>query len=282
MDGLTPGGKSQPTPPPQQDNAQRANQVSERQASDFADRMAKEKRSKEKAAEDKANQEKKATGKLKTNSDPAKEQSLESLMAERSKKTKEPVNDPIKDPSRDALKDHFKDHLKDDRAKDKDQFSDNMADRLEQNVLQKNTGDVQIKTDAQLREIQQANSVKDIDAIVSKLADQIQVSAKDAINGAEVRISMKDGVLPGTEIRIQRQAGELVVTMNSTSAEAVNFLAQHEANLQKILADRFSNDRVEVNINFSGGDNQDTDGRSRNEYVTENNDQNPTPGNRQV
>ncbi|MFK0570679.1 type III secretion HpaP family protein [Endozoicomonas sp.] len=237
-EGLNQSGSSQPAPPSQpQDYNQQSRKVSERQAGDFADRMTKEKREKEK----------KAGG-------DKKDQSLESLVAERSKSSKGAVKG----------------------RQEKDQggenMSHNMRDGSEHALINNTQG--QIKADAQLREIQQVSSVKEIDAALHKLADQIQVSAKDAINGAEVRISLKDSVLPGTEIRIQRQGGELTVTMNTTSAEAGNFLAQHEANLQKMLAERFSNDKVQVNINMSGGDNQDTDGRSRNQYVSEDNDQN--------
>ncbi|WP_419536901.1 type III secretion HpaP family protein [Endozoicomonas sp.] len=241
--GVNQNGNTQSTQPPQQqDYNQQSRKVSERQASDFADRMAKEKREKEK----------KAGG--------DKEQSLESLLAERNKSSK------------DAIK----------GRQEKDQGGENMfqhmRDGSEHTML--NNHQNQIKADAQLREIQQISSVKEIDAVLQKLADQIQVSAKDAVNGAEVRISLKDSVLPGTEIRIQRQGGELTVTMNTSSAEAGNFLAQHEANLQKMLAERFSNDKVQVNINMSGGDNQDTDGRSRNQYVAEDNDQNSSSNDR--
>lgn len=241
--GVNQNGNTQSTQPPQQqDYNQQSRKVSERQASDFADRMAKEKREKEK----------KAGG--------DKEQSLESLLAERNKSSK------------DAIK----------GRQEKDQGGENMfqhmRDGSEHTML--NNHQNQIKADAQLREIQQISSVKEIDAALQKLADQIQVSAKDAVNGAEVRISLKDSVLPGTEIRIQRQGGELTVTMNTSSAEAGNFLAQHEANLQKMLAERFSNDKVQVNINMSGGDNQDTDGRSRNQYVAEDNDQNSSSNDR--
>ena len=241
--GVNQNGNTQSTQPPQQqDYNQQSRKVSERQASDFADRMAKEKREKEK----------KAGG--------DKEQSLESLLAERNKSSK------------DAIK----------GRQEKDQGGENMfqhmRDGSEHTML--NNHHNQIKSDAQLREIQKISSVKEIDAALQKLADQIQVSAKDAVNGAEVRISLKDSVLPGTEIRIQRQGGELTVTMNTSSAEAGNFLAQHEANLQKMLAERFSNDKVQVNINMSGGDNQDTNGRSRNQYVAEDNDQNSSNNDR--
>jgi|GEM_PF-4789049 len=241
--GVNHNNNTQSAPPTQQqDFNQQSKKVSERQAGDFAERMAKEKRNKEKAAGESKG---KVTGEN-------KEQSLESLLAERNKHSKE------------AIKGRQERGSRDEENSDNKFGSEQVALNNTQN---------QIKADAQLREIQQVNSVKEIDAALQKLADQIQVSSKDAINGAEVRITLKDGVLPGTEIRIQRQGGELTVVMNTSSAEAGNFLAQHEASLQKMLAERFANDKVQVNINMSGSDNQDSDGRSRNQYVAEDNDQ---------
>ncbi|MGB0359882.1 MAG: type III secretion HpaP family protein [Endozoicomonas sp.] len=243
MDGLNQSGRSQSILESQQQEYNKKNkQVSERQASDFADRMAKEKKAKEKNTENAK----------------ADDQSLESLLSERSKKSK------------DAVK----------REQERDQGG-MLQNGSDQAILQ-NVKDGQIKTDAQLREIQQANNVKEVEAALNKLADQIKVSAKDAINGAEIRITMKDSVLPGTEIRIQKTAGELAVTMSTSSAEAGNFLAQHEASLQKLLADRFSNDRVQVNVNLADSNNQDTDGRSKNQYVSEDNGQNPNSSNRRA
>ena len=246
---------TQPAPPPQQNDAsQQSRKVSDKQANDFADRMTKEKRDKEK----------KAGG--------DKEQSLESLMAERNKNSKDAIKGHQEKGSREGFRESS--HEEND-----ENIFQTARDSSEQVMV--NNPQNQIKTDAQLREIQQASSVKEIDTALQKLADQIQVSAKDAVNGAEVRISLKDSVLPGTEIRIQRLGGELTVTMNTSSAEAGNFLAQHEANLQKMLAERFSNDKVQVNINMSGGDNQNGDGRSRNQYVAEDdNDQNSSRNDR--
>ena len=364
--GVNQSGSSQSTSHiQQQDYDQQSRKVSERQANDFADRMAKEKRGKEK----------------KTAGDGGdKEQSLESLMAERNKNkkpkkavnsketinnsketinnsketinnpketinnSKETINNPketinnpketINNPketinnsketinnsketinnsketinnSKYATKNHentiksskdsgssedtssanakdasnFKNAVKGRDEKDQSDNEDmlhNMRAGTEHAML--NNTQNQIKPDIQIREVQQVSSVKEVDAALQKLADQIHVSAKDAVNGAEVRITLKDSVLPGTEIRIQRQGGELTVTMNTSSAEAGNFLAQHEANLQKMLSERFSNDKVQVNINMSGGDNQDTDGRSRNQYVAEDDDQNSSRNDR--
>lgn len=242
MDGVNQNNQAQQAPAPapaKQNNAKQQNKgVSDKEANDFADKINKEN-----------GKDKKANSK--------EDQTLESLLAERRKNTKDSVQGRLKDQQKDEG-----------RGGDSQQSKDPLAE-----LGLTKTSEAQIKADLQVRETQQVNSVKEVNAILQKMADQIHVSSKDAVNGAEIRISLKDNVLPGTEVRIHRHGGELTVTLNTTSAETNNFLAQHEASLQKTLADRFGNEKVQVNINMSGGDNQENDGRSRNEYVAEDDDQ---------
>ncbi len=186
------------------------------------------------------------------------DQDLDSLFAEQSRHAKELLEQRLKDQKDGQGGGGNRDHLMD------------MAFAQIQ--------ETQLKTDVQLKEIQQTRSVKEVEAALQKMADQIQVSAKDAINGAEIRISIKDNILPGTEVRIHRHAGELTVTMNTTSAETHNLLAQHQASLQKHLDDRFSGENVQINFNMADDTNDQNDGRSRNEYASEeDNDDNNKP-----
>ena len=239
MDGVNQNSQAQQAP--EQNNTNRQNKnVSDKDANDFADKIKEQ------------NKDKKADGKAED-----KDQSLESLMAERRKSSKNAVEGRLKDQSKD-----------DGRGEQQQQTKEPLSDL----ALTKGA-EAQIKADMQVRETQQAASVKEVNAILQKMADQIHVSAKNSVNGAEIRLTLKDNILPGTEIRISRAEGALTVVVNTSSAESANFLAQHEASLQKTLAEKFAGEKVQVNINMSGGDNQDTDGRSRNEYVAEDDDQ---------
>ncbi|WP_330926877.1 type III secretion HpaP family protein [Candidatus Sororendozoicomonas aggregata] len=138
--------------------------------------------------------------------------------------------------------------------------------------------ELQLQSDIKLQALQQTKSIKEVEAALQKMADQIQVSAKDAVNGAEMRITMKDTVLQGTEIRVHRHAGELTVTMNTTSAETHNLLAQHQASLQKHLDERFTGENVQISFNMAGDDGDNEEGSAQNEYATEEetNDEKPT------
>ncbi|MDP0562798.1 MAG: type III secretion HpaP family protein [Candidatus Endonucleobacter sp. (ex Gigantidas childressi)] len=129
-----------------------------------------------------------------------------------------------------------------------------------------------VKTDIQVAEMQQVKSVKEVEAVLQKMADQIHVSGKDAIDGAEIRVSIKDSILPGTEVKVHRHSGEITVTVNTSSAEAHNLLAQHQASLQKHLSDRFSNENVQINFHMTEEGGEQKDGRSKNEYISEDNE----------
>ena len=236
MDGVNQNNQAQQAPAPENKPDPNKQNVSDKQANDFADKINKDKKKPEGQKED---------------------VSLESLLAERNKN------------SRNAVEGRLKDQQKEGGQGDAQHREGAMTE-----LGMMRGSDAQIKADVQIREMQQAASVKEVNTALQKMADQIHVSAKDAVNGAEIRISMKDSVLPDTEIRIMRNAGELTVTLNTKSAEANNFLASHEASLQKTLSEKFAGEKVNVNINMSGGDNPE-DGRSRNQYTNEdNNDDN--------
>lgn len=247
MDGVNQNNQTQQTPA--QDHKPEPNQqnVSDKQANDFADKVNKDRKKEEGKKED---------------------PSLESLLAERSKNAKNAVKGRSKEQQGEGGQQH------NDKSKDKEvpmESGQQQKDSVMADSGMIRTSDTQVKAEMQIREMQQAASVKEVNAALQKMADQIHVSAKDAVNGAEIRISMKDSVLPETEIRIMRNAGELTVTLNTRSAEAGNFMAAHEASLQKTLAEKFAGEKVNVNINLSGGDNPE-DGRSRNQYAGDDSD----------
>ncbi|MDR2892623.1 MAG: hypothetical protein LBV80_06015 [Deltaproteobacteria bacterium] len=84
-----------------------------------------------------------------------------------------------------------------------------------------------------------ADTASRIDAdITAKLVDRILVSAPDATGGAEVRISLREDILPGTEIRIQRQAdGGISVQFVTGDIRGEQMLgARQIGDLQNVLA----------------------------------------------
>lgn len=236
MDGVNQNSQPAPANPPPE-NSGNQQKVAEGQAEDFAKKMGKKK-----------------DGKNDAKKSDKEELSLSSLFAERSKR------------GQDA------DRLK--REQGEGQGGERDPGELLGMNQEKGSEHAQGIREAQanasvaeVKSIDKVSGPKEINEVINKLVDKIHVSAKDSINGAEVRITMKENILPGTEIRIQRMGGELTVTMNTTSADTHNFLAVNEASLAKSLNERFG-DKVQVNINLSGGD-QPGDGRSREQYEGE-------------
>ncbi|WP_422134748.1 MULTISPECIES: type III secretion HpaP family protein [unclassified Endozoicomonas] len=211
--------------------------VSEDQASDFSKKMKKKEDPKSAKGESKDGQ------------------SLESLMAERRKSAKEALEGKFKDQGsgREGQKGQEEGAMK------------SMLDGSDHVIGQ--VRETQQASETQLKSIQAVTGPKEINEVINKLVDKIMVSSKDAIQGAEVRITLKDNILPGTEIRIQRVSGELQVTMNTSSADSHNFLVANEASLMKNLEKL--GEKVQVNINLSGDGNEQNDGRSQQEYVGE-------------
>ncbi len=92
------------------------------------------------------------------------------------------------------------------------------------------------------------------------VAERVLVSAPSQAEG-EVRIQLKESVLPGVEIRLTRQDGLLAVHVVASEPSSANFFAMHREGLQQHLENRLGeNVRVEVRQETSGSGG---DGRSR-------------------
>lgn len=102
-----------------------------------------------------------------------------------------------------------------------------------------------------------------LDQVVQQVADRILVSPPGQTGTApEVRITLKESAMPGTEIRITQEAGRLQVSFVTTDAKSHDFLAQNHGQLQKQLGDRLPEHSLVVEVEMESQ--ADTgDGRSR-------------------
>ena len=94
------------------------------------------------------------------------------------------------------------------------------------------------------------------------IADRILVSDPAHGGDAEVRIMMKDSVLPGTEVRITEQNGELQIQFHTDSPESRDMLAKHQTQMTERLNERLERN-VAVDIEFDSKGQGDQQGRSR-------------------
>ena len=106
--------------------------------------------------------------------------------------------------------------------------------------------------------------------IAEQIADRILVSMPDSGAPGEVRISLKQSILDGSDVRIFHEEGELKVVFVAETESAQRFLASNREHLQQALGERLQDQRVRVEVelpNRGGASREDNRGRSRQQYV---------------
>lgn len=110
----------------------------------------------------------------------------------------------------------------------------------------------------------------DLNKVVGEIADRILVSspADNPAGTQEIRIHLKESVLPNTEVRIYRHAGSLQVEFVTNTKDSQMFIAQRQPEIQKVLGERLANETVNVSVQ----DGQQTrggqgEGRARQQYI---------------
>ena len=100
----------------------------------------------------------------------------------------------------------------------------------------------------------------DADA-AQNIVDRILVSTHTADGSNEIRIQLKEDILQGTEIRLNKTEGHLSVALVTNDTNSHAFLASHKHGLQEQLCKNFDN-RVDVQLIFDE-QGEPHDGRSR-------------------
>ena len=106
--------------------------------------------------------------------------------------------------------------------------------------------------------------------LVDQVADRILVSTPKPDSSGEVRISLKQSILDGSEVRIFHEKGELKVVFVAESESAQRFLAHNKGHFQQTLGERLQDQRVHVEVeasNRGGTSREENRGRSRQQYV---------------
>ena len=126
-------------------------------------------------------------------------------------------------------------------------------------------------------ELGPASAPEDVQAPVSRaselaeqVADRILVSMPDSSAPGEVRISLKQSILDGSDVRIFREGGELRVVFVAETESAQRLLVNIRDQFQQTLGERLQDQRVHVEVEASargGASQEDNRGRSRQQYV---------------
>ena len=114
-------------------------------------------------------------------------------------------------------------------------------------------------------EVRGVNTQAVIDKI-DKIVEHIQVQTAGDVK--TVNIKLNNSILPGTEVVFRREGGDIKIEFITTSADSFNFLSKGEHVLSDTLNRKFG-DNVYVDIQLQGDSDSDLpdDGRSRNQYV---------------
>jgi type III secretion system needle length determinant len=113
-------------------------------------------------------------------------------------------------------------------------------------------------------EVRSGHVSPSLDQIVQQVADRILI-APPGSGAQEVRIQLKESVLPGVEIRIVQQGGQLQVQLVADSLRTQQMLAAHQDDLQRQLGAKLGEQPVVVRVELEAGGQPDRDGRSRNQ-----------------
>lgn len=102
-----------------------------------------------------------------------------------------------------------------------------------------------------------------LNKVMEAICDRVLVSEKSIEGRQEVRISLKESVLPDTEIRIKREADGLSIEMISGSSDARQLLKENVQGLQNLLHQKLG-EKVQVAVMGAGqSDGASGQGRSR-------------------
>lgn len=112
--------------------------------------------------------------------------------------------------------------------------------------------------------VQTAGPVTDTQALAADLAERILVNTDNKAGSGEVRIALKDSVLPDTEIILRQDGNRLVVQLASGNASSLQTLHAAQRDLQDKLQSLGMESSVEVlDSRGDGTADQGQDRRSR-------------------
>lgn len=103
-----------------------------------------------------------------------------------------------------------------------------------------------------------------INQLADQVASRILVSDTQYTGQMEVRIQLKDSILPGTEVQITQVNGEVQIKLVTESNQSFDVLSTNAEALKTQLKDRLDGKNVQVEVSMQNNSDGGGDGRSRN------------------
>jgi len=129
------------------------------------------------------------------------------------------------------------------------------------NVIPASPGDTILQGMQSVREVAPVHDAPRLE-VFREVADRILVSDVAFSGEQEVRVTIKESILPGTEVRIAHEDGRLVVRLVTQSDQSHRILTQQQDALQNYLRDRLENRDITVDLSMETD--SGSQGRSRN------------------
>ncbi|MGY0215961.1 type III secretion HpaP family protein [Endozoicomonadaceae bacterium StTr2] len=111
--------------------------------------------------------------------------------------------------------------------------------------------------------VQQARGSDNMANDMRQLADRIATTADAAKGTSEVKISLKNDFLPGTDITVKQVNGELKVNIVTNNPDAHQVISAGQEQLLSNLKEKFGEVSVDLQMESNDRDQDDPDGRSR-------------------
>lgn len=97
------------------------------------------------------------------------------------------------------------------------------------------------------------------EAVIRDIAMEITeriIATGEALNaGQEVRLPIRESLLPDVEILIRKDGGEILVTFVTPNLDTMNLLTRYTGELRSLLWERLKGvDYVEVRMDYTGGE----------------------------
>jgi len=105
--------------------------------------------------------------------------------------------------------------------------------------------------------------VQQLNEVVQQVADRILVGESSDTGQAEVRITLKDSVLDGTEIRVTENAGAYEITFVADNKDIETFLANRQEQITTSLGEKLDKEIKVAVTDRDGTPNQQGDDRGR-------------------
>src|SRR5262249_24122393 len=103
-----------------------------------------------------------------------------------------------------------------------------------------------------------------VNQLADQVASRILVSDTQYSGQMEVRIQLKDSILPGTEVQITQVNGEVQIKLVTESNHSFDVLSTNAEVLKNQLEKRLDGRTVQVEVSMQNNADGGGDGRSRN------------------